>query len=111
VSKSERESGMLATFRSLEMKKVQDVAVSDVKGDLISKTYTIQRTLLIPLAPAWSIEFFILGIIYRMAPVLMLIAFQGGACCAGITLSCWLRDGRPGFSEWSRHVGTTREIA
>jgi len=106
----QRESGILATFQSSEMKQVRDVVVVGVSGDLLSRTYPIRRALLVPLAPVWSIGFLILSELFILIPGLLLILSQLGLACAGIMLSCWLRDGRPEFSEWSRKFWMTRWI-
>jgi hypothetical protein len=110
VKESQRESGILATFKSQEMKQVRDVVVLRMNGDLLSRTYPIRRTLLVLLAPVQSMSLYALTLALNLVPALLVILSQLGLACAGIMLSCWLRDGRPAFSEWNRHFWMTRWI-
>jgi hypothetical protein len=114
LGEHDRKTGLLATFKSAEMKQVGDVAVVGMQGDLLSRTYPIRRALFGPLAPVFSVTYVAFSLLLEAMSgiVILLLKLSPGPAlgCAGIMLSCWLRDGRPDFSQWTRTFWMTRWI-
>ncbi|KAJ4287623.1 hypothetical protein N0V90_012326 [Kalmusia sp. IMI 367209] len=97
-----------------DMKNMEIVAVPYIRGNLASKTYPIRRTILINFAPVLRIALFPFLFVIRafsvISQVLLLFLLQCGLACGGIMLSCWLRDGRPEFSQWIQTFWMTRWV-
>ena len=89
----------------------QDVMVPYLRGSLPSRMHHIRKTLLAKIEPVIYIMVFPVCLLTtRFSTVLKTLFFilsQGGLACAGITLSCWLKDGRPPFSR-SRNFWMTK---
>lgn len=95
-----------------DMTKPEDFVVPYVRGNLPSKTYHIRKQLLARLGVTISIALIPLTVAIRLFSVLpqviLFLLIQGGLACGGITLSAWLRAGRPPFRQWCRTFGITR---
>ena len=92
----------------------EQITVPYLRGYLPSKSYHIRRALLARVGLVIRIILFpvrCFGRVLSTIPqVLLFILLEGGLACAGIMLSCWLRDGRPAFKPWTRKFWMTRWI-
>lgn len=102
-----------------DMKQLEQLAVSYVRGDLPSKTYPIRKAALTLLGPALHIAFIpvlLIKTLFSVVPKTLSIVLYavfivldvGVALCMWIMLSAWLRAGRPDFLPWTRTYWMTR---
>jgi hypothetical protein len=97
-----------------DMRRLEEISVPYVRGNLPSKTYHIREAMLARFGPVLRIALFPLLMIVvplsALNSVILLILLQGGFACAGIMLSAWLRAGRPKFWPWTRTFWMTRWV-
>ena len=92
----------------------EQITIPYIRGYLPSKTYHVRGTILARFGLVVRIIMFpirCLGRVLSAIPqILLFVVLEGGLACAGIMLSCWLRDGRPAFKPWTRKFWMTRWI-
>lgn len=94
-----------------DMEATQKISVPYLRGSLPSRMHRVREVLLANLEPVVFIMLLPPRLLVTVFPtVLFFVLIQGGLACAGITLSCWLRDGRPPFSQWSRKFWATKWV-
>lgn len=116
----DREIGLLASFSDIQLlppttghpAALSSIHITDVKGDLPSKTYPIRSFILFYLAPFLTVCLFLA--IYLASPVLTVL-LPLVAVYVVIVALCWCvavrRADYPGFAEWRESFWMTRWLA
>lgn len=115
----DRETGLLASFSDIPLlpsgqtapAALSSIRVTDVKGDLPSKTYPIRSFILFYLAPFLTVCLFLA--LYLASPVLTVL-LPLAAVYVVIVALCWCvavrRPDYPGFAEWRESFWLTRYL-
>ncbi|KAH8692219.1 hypothetical protein BGW36DRAFT_387200 [Talaromyces proteolyticus] len=108
---SDREFGVIASFSDLQVTQsarsgISGIVVSDVKGELPSKTYPTRSFLLVYLAPVLSVCLML--VLYVIMPSLTTVVLPLVAVYVVVVAICWCCSGRKDFVEWRANFWMTR---